>query len=101
MGKQTITRFFIGVLILTFLAGCSSLATVPRLVEIPIPVPCPAPPEIERPILPDVEFVSPKDEGIVVGLKEEELRELLFLIGTLRIYSLELEGVLEGYKEEK
>ena len=80
-------------LCLPLLAGCAAEPVIRTVeVEIPVAVDCPAPPAIARPALP-IAGLTPDSQPADV------LRAYAATVEALMGYSLELEGVLDGYRE--
>ena len=81
-------------LCLPLLAGCAAEPVIRTVeVEIPVAVDCPAPPAIARPALP-IAGLTPDSQPADV------LRAYAATVEALMGYSLELEGVLDGYREK-
>ena len=80
-------------LFLPLLAGCTSEPVI-RTVEVRVPVAaeCPAPPSLVRPALPLADITADSSPADV-------LRAYAATVEALMGYSLELEGVLDGYRE--
>lgn len=80
-------------LALPLLAGCAAEPVIRTVeVEIPVAVDCPAPPALARPSLPIADLEPDSTPADV-------LRAYAATVEALMGYSLELEGVLDGYRE--
>ena len=80
-------------LCLPLLAGCAAEPVIRTVeVEIPVAVDCPAPPALMRPALPLADIAADSSPADV-------LRAYAATVEALMGYSLELEGVLDGYRE--
>ena len=81
-------------LFLPLLAGCAAEPVIRTVeVEIPVAVDCPAPPAIARPALPLADITADSSPADV-------LRAYAATVEALMGYSLELEGLLDGYREK-
>jgi hypothetical protein len=94
-------RRFILILLCIVAVGCAT-PQQPRIITVEkiVPIPCPEPDIPHRPVLPNSEFVAPSDLESIVALKDMDTKELLVIIKSLKEYSLSLEELLKGYKED-
>jgi len=104
MEKYNFKMVVLILVLILMTSGCckflckSDIITQPVEVKIPV-YSCPAPKVFVRPIFPEVQFISPLDEAVIIGLDETNYKNNTILYMNLQNYVKELEERLKFYMD--